>query len=92
VPNTGVVEKIYFNNQLSVEETVEILNNANLTYNYQDSMYLVFESVQKETYGSSCLIEFHEGQYIVVVFGFDDEPIILFNSVQEAVAELGFIG
>lgn len=92
VPNTGVVEKIYFNNQLSVEETVEILNNANLTYNYQDSMYLVFESVQKETYGSSCLIELHEGQYIVVVFGFDDEPITLFNSVQEAVAELGFIG
>ena len=42
VPNSGYVDKVYFNTNLSIEEVVSCIENANLTYD-EDDVYFVLQ-------------------------------------------------
>lgn len=44
VPNSGYIEKVYFNTNLSVDEVVSIIESANLTYSGDNQVYSILTS------------------------------------------------
>ena len=86
VPNSGKVETVYFNTELSVEEVVNIIANANLTYIEGMNAYLVLVPSD----GSIGLaIQYMDGMCMIADMINNQ---FYFHNIQEAEAEFGFIG
>lgn len=85
VPNTGVVEKVYFNTNLSTTEVKNIMNT--LTYNYSN----VFEHVLYNNASNSndkivINLAYTQGVYVIM----DNKGNIYFNTNPDA--DVNFVG
>lgn len=97
VPNTGYVENLYFNTELSIEEVVDIIKNADLEYEYAPAesfmpipVYMSWVSCSAD-YNFMTIVAKNEelGLYGIFVTSLDEDFAIVF--VNETVEDFGVV-
>ena len=97
VPNSGAVEKVYFNTALSVDEVVDIIENSGITMLYQEDLLLGYAclgnaegSMMIMIANPSLLIAKQVNGWALVTGNTPDTTI--FNSNSELEDTFGFVG
>lgn len=87
VPTSGMVENVYFNTSLSNEEVVNIIENANLTYDI-DGYYDVFEHDE-----NNALFIFNGGEgFYTILSMVEGNPSFIFSTQENQDIGVDFVG
>ena len=94
VPNSGQLERIYFNKELSSEEVLEMISWYNLDYFNAGSgyggTYSYYYVVSDESENIRIQIEYHGGDYIISLYVSDYSETLWRNGVWNEEAEFDF--